>query len=265
MLSARDSAAGRGTASTLKRVALAPSHCALAFSNVITPSIRRSRKARGLRLALALVVDEHRQRRGVDRGEDRALGVVVVIGRGVAREAPHRVGAVPAERERAAGVPRHRHDRQRAAQRFFLPATASSRNCTRRGCARGPSSRRALRRANAVGHARRRSCRSRPQIISIAPPGKASRATVGIDPAAPLPRLDRGLAPAVEHRRVGNRAAPARSAQFVERQVGHAVAVAPSARGRPVSRAPCALRRRSWRSARSRRAARLLPGPSSSA
>src|SRR6478736_10412589 len=55
----------------------------------------------GLGLALARVVDEHRQRRGVDAGEDRTLGVMIVIGRGVAGEAPHLVGARPAELRRA--------------------------------------------------------------------------------------------------------------------------------------------------------------------
>ena len=48
------------------------------------------------------------------------LGVVVVIGRDIARQAPHRIGAVPAQLQRTGHILRHRHDRQRAAQRFFL-------------------------------------------------------------------------------------------------------------------------------------------------
>ena len=72
----------------------------------------------GIGLALALVVDEHRQRRAVDAREDRALGVVVVIGRGIAREPPHDIGRAPAELERSAGILRLGHHRQCAAHRL---------------------------------------------------------------------------------------------------------------------------------------------------
>ena len=51
----------------------------------------------GVGFLLALVVDEDGERRGVDAAEDRALAVMVEVGRDVAGEPPHPVGAAPAQ------------------------------------------------------------------------------------------------------------------------------------------------------------------------
>src|SRR3546814_2888453 len=52
-----------------------------------------------------------------DLRQDSAFGVVIVIGRGIAREAPHRVRAAPPGLDATGEVLRHRHHRQRALQR----------------------------------------------------------------------------------------------------------------------------------------------------
>src|SRR3546814_9285830 len=70
--------------------------------------------------ALAIVVEEHGDRRGIDAAQHRALGVMIVIGRLVARGAPHDIGRAPAELSGADDVPRQREDRARAAQRFAI-------------------------------------------------------------------------------------------------------------------------------------------------
>ena len=96
-----------------------------------------------------------RQGRGVDRAQRQPLGVVVVVGRGIAGEPPHEVGAAPA-------------DAQRAQRRFCGMARIASagaalrapgpwpRAGTRpaRGCARGSSSPRAARAGKRAGHRR---------------------------------------------------------------------------------------------------------------
>src|SRR3546814_3369327 len=66
--------------------------------------------------ALAIVVEEHGDRRGIDAAQHRALGVMIVIGRLVARGAPHDIGRAPAELAGADDVPRQREDRDRRSE-----------------------------------------------------------------------------------------------------------------------------------------------------
>src|SRR5436190_5401002 len=51
----------------------------------------------GLRPALALVVEPGEQGGGVKRAQGQALGVMVEVGRAVAGEPPHQIGAAPAD------------------------------------------------------------------------------------------------------------------------------------------------------------------------
>src|SRR3546814_649929 len=54
-------------------------------------------KSAGFRLALAVVAREDVERCGVDPGQDRPFGIVVVVGRRIAGETPHPVGTAPAQ------------------------------------------------------------------------------------------------------------------------------------------------------------------------
>src|SRR5690242_17149203 len=51
----------------------------------------------GLDPAFALVVEPGQQGRAINRTKGHALGVVVEVGAGIARDAPHEVGGAPAD------------------------------------------------------------------------------------------------------------------------------------------------------------------------
>ena len=80
--------------------------------HIVDPPLK---KCTGIGKPGALVLREHCQGRRIKRAQRHPLGVVVVIGRGIARLAPHDIGARPAQAQCLHGVLRHGHDRQRAA------------------------------------------------------------------------------------------------------------------------------------------------------
>ena len=71
-------------------------------------------------MAFAVVVQEGGDRRGIDGEQRRALGVMIIVGRGVARLRPDRIDRPPAESRACSGILRHRQDGQRAAQRLAI-------------------------------------------------------------------------------------------------------------------------------------------------
>ena len=218
----------------------------MAFSNCITPSIRRSRNARVSALPSLWSSTHTASVAAVDAHQDRALGVVVVVGRRVAGEAPHQVGAVPADLHRTDEVLRHRLDRQRAAQRFLVPGDRRrGGTAAARGCARGSCIRRARRCRTPPASARR--C-SRSTRRSCPSPRRGRRAGRRPDRPRRAPR------PGSAHLRSSHRIPPPRAIsrrerepQFVERAVvgralgGH-VSSARRLRPNPWLARPVALR-----------------------
>jgi hypothetical protein len=75
-------------------------------------------KGGGVAPPFALVVEPDQQRGAVDAAEQQPLGVVIVIGAGVAGDAPHDVGGAPSGTHRERQVLRHGEDGETAAHRF---------------------------------------------------------------------------------------------------------------------------------------------------
>ena len=177
----------------------------------------------GIGLALALVIDEDRECSRVDPRKDRALGVVIVIGRGIACEPPHDIGRAPSQLQSAGCVLRLRHHGERAAHRLV---DIGHRIQTERD-----------QRADALADLQGGEAFGRPfglhRLIDACDPSLDHRhrqtASAGISKGQPrhisiaaghLGRGDkRGLVPAIEDRGSRN-VGRERDAQLVERQVG---------------------------------------------
>ncbi len=142
---------------------------------------------------------------------------MVVIGRGVAGETPHNIRAVPADTQRAGDILRHGHDRHCAAQRFFATRYGIEPELDETADPLADLHRRQCRGRQRIGH--RRVDRLDPggdHVHRNALVGEAR--DIGIHARLLRRHRERGVVPAVEHRRIGEQRCEMQP-QFVERHL----------------------------------------------
>ena len=97
---------------------------ALNFSKRMTSSMRLARKSRVSSFVLAVVGEPAHQRGRIDARQDRALGIEVEIGRGVAGRAPHRIDGAVEQLHAERGMRRQRQKGGGAAGGFLVRRAA---------------------------------------------------------------------------------------------------------------------------------------------